>query len=135
LLDIRLGALLLLEVLRHADRFQFAGQGIIYDIWGAAIQPPEDERNRIKKPLLCINSEAFMYSPTHFEAVLTLGKEARANGALSWLMTVRGTVHMLCLTSRSFAPESSLCFVRQPPILSAPTPRQRLPRILKTCHA
>lgn len=50
------------EVLRHVDQFQWVGQGIIYDIWGAAIQPPEENINyRINKPLLVINSEAFMY--------------------------------------------------------------------------
>lgn len=88
-----LGAATAVEVLRHTDRFQFAGQGIIYDIWGAAIQPPEEERNRIQRPILCINSEAFMYWPSNFDAVLTLCEEAKANHALSWLMTVRGTVH------------------------------------------
>jgi platelet-activating factor acetylhydrolase len=84
------GAATVVEVLRHTDRFQFAGQVIIYDIWGAAIQPPEEvEQNRIQRPLLCINSEAFMYWPSNFNAVLTLCEEAKANRALSWLMTVR----------------------------------------------
>jgi platelet-activating factor acetylhydrolase len=83
------------EVLRHTDRFHFVGQGIIYDIWGAAIQPPGQEvRNRIQRPFLCINSEAFMYWSNNFEAVFTLCEEAKANGALSWLMTIRGTVHL-----------------------------------------
>ena len=50
------------EVLRHKGRFEYIGQGIIYDIWGAAIRPPEDRpEHRIHTPLLCINSEAFMY--------------------------------------------------------------------------
>jgi platelet-activating factor acetylhydrolase len=80
-------------VLRHTDRFQSIGQGIIYDIWGAAIQSPE-ERNRIQRLFLCINSEAFMYWSSNFKAVLALCEEAKANGALSWLMTVRGTVHL-----------------------------------------
>ena len=52
------------EVLRHTDQFQFAGQGIIYDIRGAAIQLPEDEeRNRVVKPLLCINFEPLCAGP------------------------------------------------------------------------
>lgn len=81
--------------LRHTDQLLFACQGIIYDIWNAAILPPEDEEwNIIKRPLLRINSEAFVYWPSSFEAVLTLCKEARANSALSWLLTVSGTVHL-----------------------------------------
>lgn len=55
------GAATTVEVLRHQNRFQFVGQGVLYDPWGAAVQPPEDNpKHRIKTPLLCINSEAFM---------------------------------------------------------------------------
>ena len=89
------GAATTVEVLRHQDRFQYIGQGIIYDIWGAAIQPPEDQPDhRIKTPLLGINSEAFMYWPDNFESVMALCHEAKDQNQLVWLMTVRGSVHI-----------------------------------------
>ncbi len=89
------GAATAIEVLRHRDRFQYIGQGIIYDIWGAAIQPPKDEpEHRISTPLLGINSEAFMYWPDNFESVVKLCKEVKDQGQLAWLMTVRGSVHI-----------------------------------------
>jgi platelet-activating factor acetylhydrolase len=89
------GAATTIEVLRHHERFQNIGQGIIYDIWGAAIQPPEDDPgHRIHTPLLAINSEAFMYWPNNFEAVMSLCKEAKEQDVLAWLMTVRGSVHI-----------------------------------------
>ncbi|KAL3421860.1 platelet-activating factor acetylhydrolase [Phlyctema vagabunda] len=89
------GAATTVEVLRHHDKFTFIGQGIIYDIWGAAIQPPEDDpAHRIDAPLLGINSEAFMYWPDNFESVMSLCKEAKDHNALCWLMTVRGSVHI-----------------------------------------
>ncbi len=83
------------EVLRHKNRFRFIGQGIIYDIWGAAIQPPQDDPDhRIHTPLLGINSEAFMYWPDNFEKVMSLCREVKEQGQLAWLMTVRGSVHV-----------------------------------------
>ncbi|KAF2494058.1 hypothetical protein BU16DRAFT_583049 [Lophium mytilinum] len=89
------GAATTIEVLRHADRFKHVEQGIIYDIWGAAIHPPEDnQRHRIHTPLLGINSEAFVYWPSNFSAVSSLIKEARDHGSPAWLTTVRGTVHV-----------------------------------------
>ncbi|OCK76727.1 hypothetical protein K432DRAFT_396200 [Lepidopterella palustris CBS 459.81] len=89
------GAATTVEVLRHADRFHYAEQGIMYDIWGAVIAPPKDEpRHRIHKPILGINSEAFMYWPSNFKAVASLMDEAREQGAPVWLCTVRGTVHI-----------------------------------------
>lgn len=89
------GAATAIEVLRHQDRFQYIGQGIIYDIWGAALKTPEDRpENRIHAPLLGINSEAFMYWPDNFESVMSLCKEAKEQDALVWLMTVRGSVHI-----------------------------------------
>lgn len=91
------GAATTVEVLRHKDRFQYIGQGIIYDIWGAAIQPqpPEDEpRHRIDSPLLAINSEAFMYWPDNFKSVMSQCQEAKDHDALVWMMTVRGSVHV-----------------------------------------
>ncbi|KAF8860047.1 hypothetical protein BDZ45DRAFT_688694 [Acephala macrosclerotiorum] len=89
------GAATTVEVLRHHDRFKNVGQGIIYDIWGAAIQPPEDDPgHRIYTPILGINSEAFMYWPDNFEAVMSLCKEAKEQNQLAWFMTVRGSVHI-----------------------------------------
>jgi len=89
------GAATTVEVLRHSDRFKFISQGIIYDIWGAAINPPEDDpSHRIHTPLLGINSEAFMYWPSNFKAVTSLMEEAQAQNAPTWLLTVRGTVHI-----------------------------------------
>jgi platelet-activating factor acetylhydrolase len=89
------GAATTVEVLRHQDRSTYIGQGIIYDIWGAAIQPPQEEPgHRIHTPLLGSNSETFMYWPDNFEAVMSLCKEAKEQDALAWVMTVRGTVHI-----------------------------------------
>lgn len=89
------GAATTVEVLRNADRFKYVEQGIIYDIWGAVIKPPTDEpRHRISAPLLGINSEAFMYWPSNFNAVMSLMEEALSQGAPTWLCTVRGTVHV-----------------------------------------
>ncbi|KAF2091235.1 hypothetical protein K490DRAFT_10182, partial [Saccharata proteae CBS 121410] len=89
------GAATTVEMLRNADRFQWCSQGIIYDIWGAAVKPAEcSPHHRIHAPLLGINSEAFMYWPQNFEAVTSLINEARDQGAPAWLLTVRGTVHI-----------------------------------------
>lgn len=88
------GSATAVEVLRHHDRFQYVGQGIIYDIWGAAISPQDDPRHRIDVPLLGINSEAFMYWPENFERVMSICKEVKQHDSLCWLMTVRGTVHI-----------------------------------------
>jgi platelet-activating factor acetylhydrolase len=92
------GAATITEMLRHSDRFNWISQGIIYDIWGAGTKPPEEEapEHRIHAPLLAINSEAFTYWPSNFELVESLIKEAQdaPDESPSWLMTVRGTVHV-----------------------------------------
>lgn len=89
------GAATVVEVLRHTDRFKNVQAGIIYDIWGAAIQPPaEAPQHRIHLPLLGINSEAFMYWQQNFDAVMSLMKEAKNSGAPAYLLTVRGSVHI-----------------------------------------
>ncbi|KAL5315009.1 hypothetical protein ACEPPN_017659 [Leptodophora sp. 'Broadleaf-Isolate-01'] len=89
------GAAATIEVLRHKDLFEYIGQGFIYDIWGAAIQPPEKEpRHRIDAPLLVINSEVFMYWSDNFESVMSLYHEAKDHDELVWMMTVRGSVHI-----------------------------------------
>ncbi|EMD01054.1 hypothetical protein BAUCODRAFT_50008, partial [Baudoinia panamericana UAMH 10762] len=92
------GAATVTEILRHSDRFPFVSQGIIYDIWGAGTRPPEKEapHHRIRSPLLAINSEAFTYWPSNFELVESLIMEAQEAPYQnpSWLMTLRGTVHI-----------------------------------------
>ncbi|KAF2742935.1 hypothetical protein M011DRAFT_252630 [Sporormia fimetaria CBS 119925] len=89
------GAATVVEALRNADRFKHVQAGIIYDIWGAPIKPPEDdERHRIHAPLLGINSEAFMYWQTNFDKVKSLMEEAKEQGAPAFLLTVRGAIHL-----------------------------------------
>ncbi|CAJ2505352.1 Uu.00g127460.m01.CDS01 [Anthostomella pinea] len=93
------GAATVTEMLRHGDRFSSISQGIIYDIWGAGTRPsaPEEEpEHRIHSPLLAVNSEAFTYWPSNFELVDSLIKEAQAgpDESPSWLITLRGTVHV-----------------------------------------
>jgi platelet-activating factor acetylhydrolase len=89
------GSATCVEVLRHQDRFQWVSQGIIYDMWGMAVRPLEDNPNhRISVPLLQISSEAFMYWQANWEVANTISREAEENGNISYLMTVRGTVHI-----------------------------------------
>ena len=89
------GAATTVEILRHADRFSWVGQGIMYDVWGIALDRPESERrHQISAPILGINSEAFMYWSDNFDAATRICDEARNHGSLAWLLTVRGTVHI-----------------------------------------
>ncbi|KAK5009887.1 hypothetical protein LTR60_005086, partial [Cryomyces antarcticus] len=89
------GAATTVEILRHVDRFRWVSQGIIYDIWGAAVHSPDHQPNhRINRPLLGINSEAFMYWQSNFDAVRSLVEESSEHDALAWLLTVRGTIYV-----------------------------------------
>ena len=88
------GAATAIEILRNTDRFRWVKQGIIYDIWGAPVKSASDPQHRICLPLLGINSEAFMYWEENLDTVKSLCREAEEQGALSWLMTIRGTVHL-----------------------------------------
>lgn len=92
------GAATATEILRRDDRFNFVSQGIIYDIWGAGTRPPNDNEpeHRIHAPIIAINSEAFTYWPSNFELVESLVEEAQSepHASPSWLMTIRGTVHV-----------------------------------------
>ncbi|KAF5871746.1 putative platelet-activating factor acetylhydrolase protein [Botrytis fragariae] len=90
------GAATTVEVLRsQAERFPYISQGILYDPWGGAIQQADcDSENLIHNPLLCINSEAFMYWPSNFSRIMSLCREAKSQGTLCWLLTVRGSVHI-----------------------------------------
>lgn len=92
------GAATVVEMLRKDDLSFHISQGIIYDIWGAATKPLEEEKteDRIKAPLLAINSEAFTYWPSNFEIVESLVEETMSepHPSPAWLLTLRGTVHM-----------------------------------------
>lgn len=91
------GAATAVEVLRHDDRFKNVTQGIIYDIWGAGTRPADGEpQHRINAPILAINSEAFTYWPSNFQLVESLVEEAQTepDPCPSWLLTLRGTVHV-----------------------------------------
>lgn len=93
------GGVTTVEVLRRPDRFGWICQGVIYDIWGAALHQlkpddGDDSTPKIKRPVLAINSEAFSYWQTNYDLIRSLVDEARREGALAWLMTVRGTVHV-----------------------------------------
>jgi platelet-activating factor acetylhydrolase len=86
------------EVLRtrkEGGRFDYIGQGIIYDIWSAAVSSPDEEdHQRISCPLLGINSEAFMYWQSNFDAVTSCVGGVREQNIPGWLITVRGSVHV-----------------------------------------
>jgi len=90
------GAATTVEILRSPKRFDYISQGIIYDIWSAGMKKA-DENNpetRIKLPILSINSEAFSYWTQNFELCKKLIEEARAEDALAWNLTIRGTIHL-----------------------------------------
>lgn len=89
------GAATTVEVLRHqTERFPYISQGILYDPWGGAIRADSDSEHQIHNPLLCINSEAFMYWPMNFSRIMSLCREAKSQGTLCWMLTVRGSVHI-----------------------------------------
>jgi platelet-activating factor acetylhydrolase len=92
------GAATCVEMLRHDDRFNYISQGIIYDIWGAGTNPADEDapQHRIHAPIIAINSEAFTYWPSNFELVESLIQEAESKpfNCPSWLVTIRGTVHV-----------------------------------------
>jgi platelet-activating factor acetylhydrolase len=86
------GAATAVEVLRDKQSFPNVSQGILYDIWGAPVQL--NQESQITGPLLAINSEAFMYWNKNMSSVTSVVEEARSNGALCWLLTVQGTIHL-----------------------------------------
>jgi platelet-activating factor acetylhydrolase len=84
-----------LRVRKEGGRFDYVGQGIIYDIWGAAVSSPDEEdHQQISCPLLGINSEAFMYWQSNFDAVTSVVDVVRKQKIPGWLITVRGSVHI-----------------------------------------
>lgn len=89
------GAATVVEVLRREKRFPRVQAGIIYDIWGAPLTTSNDDpENKICRPLLGINSEAFMYWKANLDAVTALMHETKDQGAPAYLCTVRGSVHV-----------------------------------------
>ena len=108
------GAAAAVEVLRHADRFPWVGQGISYDIWGLALKPPApDPAYRISRPILGINSEAFMYWEDNLQAAVAICDEARMHGSLAWLLTVRGTVHISLSDFCILYPQTAALLLKQ----------------------
>ncbi|KAI1384148.1 platelet-activating factor acetylhydrolase [Hypoxylon trugodes] len=83
------------EVVRQNDRFPYIGQGILLDAWGQATpKAGEVTHQSLSKPLLAINSEAFMHWPENFQRLSDIAREARDGGALCWMMTIKGSTHL-----------------------------------------
>ncbi|KAL7620725.1 hypothetical protein AAE478_009723 [Parahypoxylon ruwenzoriense] len=83
------------EVVRQSDRFPYIGQGILLDAWGPATpKAGEITHQSLRKPLLAINSEAFMYWPENLVRIGDIIREASDGGALCWMMTIKGSTHL-----------------------------------------
>ena len=108
------GAATIVEMLRQGDQFSFISQGILYDIWGAAVRKPNEE-SRICVPILAINSEAFTYWPSNFELIESLVREAQdePKPCPAWLMTIRGTVHVTQSDFSLLYPQVCALFLKQ----------------------
>jgi len=107
------GAATTVEILRHNDRFPSVKQGILLDIWSAPVKPASDFEHRINTPILGINSEAFMYWEENLDTAQSLCREAEKRGALSWLMTIHGTVHMAQSDFCLLYPHVAALFLKQ----------------------
>ncbi|OTA86012.1 hypothetical protein M434DRAFT_35962 [Hypoxylon sp. CO27-5] len=76
------GGATIVEIVRESDRFPYVGQGILLDAWGQATpKAGEVSHQSLRKPLLAINSEAFMHWPENFKRLSDIAKEARDGGA------------------------------------------------------
>lgn len=110
------GAATIVEMLRKDGLFEYVSQAIIYDIWGAGTKPPEDEvsKNRIRAPLLAINSEAFTYWTSNFGVVESLIEETivEPDPSPAWLLTLRGTVHLSTSDFTLLYPHISSLFMK-----------------------
>ncbi|KAI1398810.1 platelet-activating factor acetylhydrolase, isoform II-domain-containing protein [Hypoxylon fuscum] len=83
------------EIVRQADRFPYIGQGILLDAWGPATpKAGELTQQSLRKPLLAINSEAFMHWPENFQRLTDIARETKDGGALCWMMTIKGSTHL-----------------------------------------
>lgn len=84
-----------IQIVRQADRFPWLGQGILLDAWGAAMPDFEETTHeRLRKPILVINSEAFMFWPENFEKIVHVCKEAGDRGVPCWNLTIKGSTHL-----------------------------------------
>ncbi|KAI1334350.1 platelet-activating factor acetylhydrolase, isoform II-domain-containing protein [Xylariaceae sp. FL0016] len=84
-----------MQVTREGNRFPWIGQGILLDAWGpAAPKIGETALPSLKKPILSINSEAFIHWPENFERQTGFGKEAESNSTPYWMITIKGSTHL-----------------------------------------
>ncbi|KAK0667611.1 putative acetylhydrolase [Cercophora samala] len=77
----------------RSEKLDWLSQGILLDPWGPAT-PESTERERLRKPILSIGSEAFMHWTENFERVEQICHEARDEGAPCWMTTIRGSTHL-----------------------------------------
>ncbi|OTB05102.1 hypothetical protein M426DRAFT_22209 [Hypoxylon sp. CI-4A] len=83
------------EIVRQGDRFPYIGQGILLDAWGQATPKVGDITHQsLRKPILAINSEAFMHWPENFRKLTEIAQEVKTGGALCWMMTIKGSTHL-----------------------------------------
>ncbi|KAI0137556.1 platelet-activating factor acetylhydrolase [Hypoxylon sp. NC0597] len=83
------------EIVRESDRFPYVGQGILLDAWGQATpKAGEVSHQSLCKPLLAVNSEAFMHWPENFKRLSDIAKEVRDGGACCWMLTIKGSTHL-----------------------------------------
>ncbi|KAK0733927.1 platelet-activating factor acetylhydrolase [Lasiosphaeria miniovina] len=75
------------------EKLTWISQGILLDPWGLGA-PDSTDRSRIRKPILSVGSEAFMFWKENFDCVAQICREARDAGALSWMTTIRGSTHL-----------------------------------------
>ncbi|KAL7809114.1 phospholipase A2, group VII [Trichoderma aethiopicum] len=77
------------------DSLEWLGQGVILDAWGQATPPAgETRKERVTKPIISISSEAFMHWKENFDKVVEFSNEARESGALCWMLTIVGSIHL-----------------------------------------
>ncbi|KAK4205238.1 putative acetylhydrolase [Triangularia verruculosa] len=77
----------------RSEKLDWISQGILLDAWGPAT-PESTGRERLRKPVLSIGSEAFMHWTENFERVEQICHEARDGGAPCWMTTIRGSTHL-----------------------------------------
>ncbi|KAI1075029.1 platelet-activating factor acetylhydrolase, isoform II-domain-containing protein [Whalleya microplaca] len=83
------------QMVRQSAQFPWIGQGILLDAWGQATPQHGDVvRSPLQKPILTINSEAFMLWPENFERLSEVVKEATDGGAPCWMLTIKGSTHL-----------------------------------------
>ncbi|KAI0144601.1 hypothetical protein GGR57DRAFT_327155 [Xylariaceae sp. FL1272] len=89
------GAATTVQLSRETRRFPWVGQGILLDAWGPATPVlGEATEEALRRPILAINSEAFMHWPDNFKRMTAICTEARSNDAPCWMMTIKGATHL-----------------------------------------